>query len=183
MQAIEVKSKSTVVPTTGGEDGCLSVVSLASSTATSTPMSSNRTSVCFPLNNSAATQKMDGDEEEGEERDKQFLSLPRRTRGSRSYSSWNRSFASSSYLSRYDEKRRSDSMLFQKVLLPLPACDRSSHIHSCFHSVFDALRNPACRLSQLNLSKCSLSVADSMCLGMPFDLYNVLVVSSLVINV
>ena len=61
---------------------------------------------------------------------KQFLSLPRRTRGSRSYSSLTRgltavaisshssatgSASSSSYLSRTDEKRRSDSMLFQKV--------------------------------------------------------------------
>lgn len=108
--------------------------------------------------------------------DQQFLSLPRRpTRGSRSYSSLTRAgqrtdaspgpFASSGYLSRTDEKRRSDSMLFQKVLLPLPACDRSSHLHCGFHLVFDALRHPACRLTQLNLSKSSITVSDAMCLG------------------
>lgn len=117
----------------------------------------------------------------------QFLSLPRRpTRGSRSYSSLTRAgqqnnqqgFSSSSnYLSRTDEKRRSDSMLFQKVLLPLPACDRSSHLQCGFHLLFEALRHPSCRLTQLNLSKSSISVSDAMCLGIykndwfrPFEL-------------
>lgn len=105
----------------------------------------------------------------------QFLSLPRRpTRGSRSYSSLTRAgqqnpqqglSSSSNYLSRTDEKRRSDSMLFQKVLLPLPACDRSSHLQCGFHLLFEALRHPSCRLTQLNLSKSSLSVSDAMCLG------------------
>jgi len=66
-----------------------------------------------------------GEDEEGvedvasaadDERAKQFLSLPRRTpRGSRGYSSLNRGLVATSYLSRTDEKRRSDSMLFQKV--------------------------------------------------------------------
>ena len=108
---------------------------------------------------------------------KQFLSLPRRTRGSRSYSSLTRGLtavasstsatasASSSYLSRNDEKRRSDSMLFQKVLLPLPACDRSAHLHCGFHLLFESLRNLTCHLTQLNLSKSSITVADAMCLG------------------
>jgi len=100
---------------------------------------------------------------------KEFLSLPRRTRGSRSYSSLTRGLAASatasSYLCRSDEKRRSDSMLFQKVLLPLPACDRSSHLHCGFHLLFDVLRNSACHLTQLNLSKSSITVADAMCLG------------------
>lgn len=110
-----------------------------------------------------------------QQQQQQFLSLPRRpTRGSRSYSSLTRAgqqntqqglSSSSNYLSRTDEKRRSDSMLFQKVLLPLPACDRSSHLQCGFHLLFDALRQPSCRLTQLNLSKSSISVSDAMCLG------------------
>jgi hypothetical protein len=110
-----------------------------------------------------------------QQQQQQFLSLPRRpTRGSRSYSSLTRAgqqntqqglSSSSNYLSRTDEKRRSDSMLFQKVLLPLPACDRSSHLQCGFHLLFEALRQPSCRLTQLNLSKSSISVSDAMCLG------------------
>ena len=56
-------------------------------------------------------------------------------------------------------------MLFQKVLLPLPACDRSSHLQCGFHLLFEALRHSSCRLTQLNLSKASISVSDAMCLG------------------
>lgn len=124
-----------------------------------------------PLNNNSPRPKKDAQQQ-------QFLSLPRKpTRGARSYSSLTRTgqqgqhqqqggFSSSSgYLSRTDEKRRSDSMLFQKVLLPLPACDRSSHLQCGFHLLFDALRQPSCRLTQLNLTKASLNVSDAMCLG------------------
>jgi len=55
---------------------------------------------------------------------------------------------------------RSDSMLIQKVLLPLPACDRFSDLQCDFHLLFDALRQQSCRLTQLNLN-----VLDAMCLG------------------
>ena len=52
-----------------------------------------------------------------------------------------------------------------KVLLPLPACDRSAHLQCGFHLLFESLRNCTCHLTQLNLSKSSISVADAMCLG------------------
>ena len=147
---------STVVPTVTVTNGTAS----GTSSSTGTPAVSN---VCLPSTNGASGHR----HKEEADTVKQFLSLPRRTRGSRSYSSLNRGLATSTttYLSRSDEKRRSDSMLFQKVLLPLPACDRSSHLRCGSHLLFEALRNPTCRLTQLNLSKSSITVADSMCLG------------------
>ena len=155
------------IPTSNEANGTLSGSSTCSTSPTATP---------DPLNTHAPRSAVS----KKSEQQQQFLSLPRRpTRGSRSYSSLTRagggtnggpqssqSFSSSAtYLSRSDEKRRSDSMLFQKVLLPLPACDRSSHLQCGFHLLFEALRHPACRLTQLNLSKSSISVSDAMCLG------------------
>lgn len=158
-------------------DGTLGSVTGSSTCSTASPPATPKAAPSSPdpLNHHSPRSKKDGQQQ-------QFLSLPRRpTRGSRSYSSLTRAgqhssqqqqhqqssgFSSSSgYLSRTDEKRRSDSMLFQKVLLPLPACDRSSHLQCGFHLLFDALRQPTCRLTQLNLSKASLNVSDAMCLG------------------
>ena len=146
--------------TLSGSSSCSTGSPVRSPTATPTP---------DPLNHHSPRPTKQ------QQQQQQFLSLPRRpTRGSRSYSSLTRTgqqnnqqgFSSSSnYLSRTDEKRRSDSMLFQKVLLPLPACDRSSHLQCGFHLLFEALRHSSCRLTQLNLSKSSISVSDAMCLG------------------
>lgn len=64
-----------------------------------------------------------------------------------------------------DSKRNSDSVLFQRLFHPLPACDPAVHSGSGFHDVFDAARDPACKLRSLNVSKCLLGAEDALCLG------------------
>ncbi|GLH16213.1 Uncharacterized protein GBIM_20552 [Gryllus bimaculatus] len=64
-----------------------------------------------------------------------------------------------------DSKRNSDSVLFQRLFHPLPACDPSAHAGSGFHDVFEAARDPACKLRSLNVSKCLLGAEDALCLG------------------
>lgn len=64
-----------------------------------------------------------------------------------------------------DSKRNSDSVLFQRLFHPLPACDPVVHSGSGFHDVFDAARDPACKLRSLNVSKCLLGAEDALCLG------------------
>ena len=65
-----------------------------------------------------------------------------------------------------DSKRNSDSVLFQRLFHPLPACDPVVHSGSGFHDVFDAARDPACKLRSLNVSKCLLGAEDALCLGL-----------------
>nr|CAD7201576.1 unnamed protein product [Timema douglasi] len=64
-----------------------------------------------------------------------------------------------------DSKRNSDSVLFQRLFHPLPACDSTAHAGSGFHDVFEAARDPACKLRSLNVSKCLLGAEDALCLG------------------
>ncbi|XP_026676231.1 uncharacterized protein LOC103505029 [Diaphorina citri] len=64
-----------------------------------------------------------------------------------------------------DHKRNSDSVMFQRLFQPLPSCDSAIHSGSGFHDVFEALRDPGCKLKSLNVSKCLLSMEDSLCLG------------------
>jgi hypothetical protein len=64
-----------------------------------------------------------------------------------------------------DSKRNSDSVLFQRLFHPLPACDPAVHSGSGFHDVFDAARDPSCKLRSLNVSKCLLGAEDALCLG------------------
>ncbi|XP_067000961.2 uncharacterized protein [Anabrus simplex] len=64
-----------------------------------------------------------------------------------------------------DSKRNSDSVLFQRLFHPLPACDPTAHAGSGFHDVFEAARDPACKLRSLNVSKCLLGAEDALCLG------------------
>ncbi|XP_063235464.1 uncharacterized protein LOC134538244 [Bacillus rossius redtenbacheri] len=64
-----------------------------------------------------------------------------------------------------DSKRNSDSVLCQRLFHPLPSCDSSVHAGSGFHDVFEAVRDPACKLRSLNVSKCLLGAEDALCLG------------------
>lgn len=79
-------------------------------------------------------------------------------------------------------------MLFQRLFHPLPSCDPHAHAGSGFHDVFEAVREPGCKLRSLNVSKyvfklllndlknssklkiefpfrCLLGVEDAVCLG------------------
>ncbi|RZF42290.1 hypothetical protein LSTR_LSTR003908 [Laodelphax striatellus] len=62
-------------------------------------------------------------------------------------------------------KRNSDSVLFQRLFHPLPSCDAALHASSGFHDVFEAIRDPGCKLRSLNVSKCLLGAEDALCLG------------------
>lgn len=64
-----------------------------------------------------------------------------------------------------DSKRNSDSILFQRLFHPLPSCDAALHSTSGFHDVFEAIRDPSCKLRSLNVSKCLLGAEDALCLG------------------
>lgn len=64
-----------------------------------------------------------------------------------------------------DDKRLSDSALFQK-LASIPACDSIEHrTTSGFHAVFEAARDPSVCVRALNVSKCALGAEDAICLG------------------
>ncbi|XP_023244956.1 uncharacterized protein LOC106639778, partial [Copidosoma floridanum] len=64
-------------------------------------------------------------------------------------------------------KRNSDSVLCHRLpgLSPLPACDVVSHQGTGFHEIFNAIREPNCKLRSLNVSKCLLGGLDAACLG------------------
>ncbi|XP_024938104.1 uncharacterized protein LOC112493602 isoform X2 [Cephus cinctus] len=64
-------------------------------------------------------------------------------------------------------KRNSDSVLCHRVPLlhPLPTCDASSHQGTGFHEIFNAIREPNCKLRSLNVSKCLVGGLDAECLG------------------
>ncbi|XP_071869445.1 uncharacterized protein isoform X2 [Bombus fervidus] len=64
-------------------------------------------------------------------------------------------------------KRNSDSVLCHRLPLlhPLPTCDVSSHQGTGFHEIFNAIREPNCKLRSLNVSKCLLGGLDAGCLG------------------
>ncbi|XP_050464361.1 uncharacterized protein LOC126858240 isoform X2 [Cataglyphis hispanica] len=64
-------------------------------------------------------------------------------------------------------KRNSDSVLCHRLPLlhPLPTCDVSSHHGTGFHEIFNAIREPNCKLRSLNVSKCLLGGLDAGCLG------------------
>ncbi|XP_054011530.1 uncharacterized protein LOC128894095 isoform X1 [Hylaeus anthracinus] len=64
-------------------------------------------------------------------------------------------------------KRNSDSVLCHRLPLlhPLPTCDVSSHQGTGFHEIFNAIREPNCKLRSLNVSKCLLVGLDAGCLG------------------
>lgn len=68
-----------------------------------------------------------------------------------------------------NDKRNSDSVLFQRNFLPLPICDRENHEVDGFHEIFTALRTPgipaSANLRSLNLSKCVMNWEDVICLG------------------
>ncbi|XP_039282976.1 uncharacterized protein LOC111057093 [Nilaparvata lugens] len=69
------------------------------------------------------------------------------------------------YSTTTDSKRNSDSVLFQRLFHPLPSCDAALHSSSGFHDVFEAIRDPSCKLRSLNVSKCLLGAEDALCLG------------------
>ncbi|KAL0099462.1 hypothetical protein PUN28_020170 [Cardiocondyla obscurior] len=64
-------------------------------------------------------------------------------------------------------KRNSDSVLCHRLPLlhPLPTCDVTSHQGTGFHEIFNAIREPNCKLRSLNVSKCLLGGLDAGCLG------------------
>ncbi|XP_026671039.1 uncharacterized protein LOC108626994 isoform X2 [Ceratina calcarata] len=64
-------------------------------------------------------------------------------------------------------KRNSDSVLCHRLPLlhPLPTCDISSHQGTGFHEIFNAIREPNCKLRSLNVSKCLHGGLDAGCLG------------------
>nr|XP_050859062.1 uncharacterized protein LOC127067776 isoform X2 [Vespula vulgaris]XP_050859063.1 uncharacterized protein LOC127067776 isoform X2 [Vespula vulgaris] len=64
-------------------------------------------------------------------------------------------------------KRNSDSVLCHRppLMHPLPTCDVSSHQGTGFHEIFNAIREPSCKLRSLNVSKCLLGGLDAGCLG------------------
>ncbi|XP_025155865.1 uncharacterized protein LOC105185347 isoform X2 [Harpegnathos saltator] len=64
-------------------------------------------------------------------------------------------------------KRNSDSVLCHRLPLlhPLPTCDVASHQGTGFHEIFNAIREPNCKLRSLNVSKCLLGGLDAGCLG------------------
>ncbi|XP_036145696.1 uncharacterized protein LOC105837413 isoform X2 [Monomorium pharaonis] len=64
-------------------------------------------------------------------------------------------------------KRNSDSVLCHRLPLlhPLPTCDVPSHQGTGFHEIFNAIREPNCKLRSLNVSKCLLGGLDAGCLG------------------
>ncbi|XP_076638533.1 uncharacterized protein LOC143350341 isoform X1 [Colletes latitarsis] len=65
-------------------------------------------------------------------------------------------------------KRNSDSVLCHRLPLlhPLPTCDVSSHQGTTgFHEIFNAIREPNCKLRSLNVSKCLNDGLDAGCLG------------------
>nr|XP_034176921.1 uncharacterized protein LOC117602706 isoform X1 [Osmia lignaria]XP_034176922.1 uncharacterized protein LOC117602706 isoform X1 [Osmia lignaria]XP_034176923.1 uncharacterized protein LOC117602706 isoform X1 [Osmia lignaria]XP_034176924.1 uncharacterized protein LOC117602706 isoform X1 [Osmia lignaria]XP_034176925.1 uncharacterized protein LOC117602706 isoform X1 [Osmia lignaria] len=64
-------------------------------------------------------------------------------------------------------KRNSDSVLCHRLPLlhPLPTCDLTSHQGTGFHEIFNAIREPNCKLRSLNVSKCLLGGLDAGCLG------------------
>ncbi|XP_016837817.1 uncharacterized protein LOC100677826 isoform X2 [Nasonia vitripennis] len=64
-------------------------------------------------------------------------------------------------------KRNSDSLLCHRVptLHPQPACDLVSHQGTGFHEIFNAIREPNCKLRSLNVSKCLLGGLDACCLA------------------
>lgn len=68
-----------------------------------------------------------------------------------------------------NDKRNSDSVLFQRNFLPLPICDRENHEVDGFHEIFTVLRTPglpaSANLRSLNLSKCVMNWEDVICLG------------------
>ncbi|CAL8090560.1 unnamed protein product [Orchesella dallaii] len=68
-----------------------------------------------------------------------------------------------------NDKRNSDSVLFQRNFLPLPICDRENHEVDGFHEIFTVLRTPGIpasnNLRSLNLSKCVMNWEDVICLG------------------
>ncbi|CAG7732749.1 unnamed protein product [Allacma fusca] len=66
-----------------------------------------------------------------------------------------------------NDKRNSDSALFQRNFLPLPICDQPNHELDGFHSIFSVLRfgDSACNLKSLNIGKCVLGWEDVICLG------------------
>ncbi|XP_043274140.1 uncharacterized protein [Venturia canescens] len=64
-------------------------------------------------------------------------------------------------------KRNSDSVLCHRLPLmhPLPTCDVTSHQGTGFHEIFNAIREPNCKLRSLNVSKCLQGGLDAGCLG------------------
>ncbi|KAL2724084.1 hypothetical protein V1478_008597 [Vespula squamosa] len=64
-------------------------------------------------------------------------------------------------------KRNSDSVLCHRppLMHPLPTCDVTSHQGTGFHEIFNAIREPSCKLRSLNVSKCLLGGLDAGCLG------------------
>ncbi|XP_043505197.1 uncharacterized protein LOC122526094 isoform X1 [Polistes fuscatus] len=64
-------------------------------------------------------------------------------------------------------KRNSDSVLCHRppLMHPLPTCDVANHQGTGFHEIFNAIREPSCKLRSLNVSKCLLGGLDAGCLG------------------
>ncbi|XP_063991392.1 uncharacterized protein LOC135169905 [Diachasmimorpha longicaudata] len=64
-------------------------------------------------------------------------------------------------------KRNSDSVLCHRLPLmhPLPTCDVACHQGTGFHEIFNAIREPNCKLRSLNVSKCLQGGLDAGCLG------------------
>lgn len=56
-------------------------------------------------------------------------------------------------------------MIHLSLLLNSEISAFSSNAGSGFHDVFESLRDPGCKLKSLNVSKCLLSMEDSLCLG------------------
>ena len=64
-----------------------------------------------------------------------------------------------------DDKRLSDSALFQKYCPPV-VCESLEHkTSSGFHAVFEAAREAGVCVRALNVSKCALGAEDALCLG------------------
>ncbi|KAL7633771.1 UNVERIFIED_CONTAM: hypothetical protein RMT77_015725 [Armadillidium vulgare] len=77
-----------------------------------------------------------------------YLSLPRRARLNSANS----------------DKRDSSSLLQKATSFPPPKCCPEQHA-SGFHQIFSAFKSSSCRVCHLNISKCTLSAEDLVCLG------------------
>ncbi|XP_059479166.1 uncharacterized protein LOC132198899 [Neocloeon triangulifer] len=100
----------------------------------------------------------------GSPKSSSYFSLPR----SHTYHSLSRSTAAT--LPRApgtpkDDKRLSDSALFQKYCPPV-VCESLEHrTASGFHAIFESAKDPNVCVRALNVSKCALGADDALCLG------------------